>query len=210
MRRVLVALTSLLIVAASATTAEAAPAAPELGGGSTLFHIGDPSPAPCTAAFAATDGSGGYVLVAAGSGCGGTLYSGNVVEVGPVVASLPGNLAIVRVANPADWTLVPWVGDGVTFTGSGDPVVGGPVCLIEADGVAGCGSVQAVDLSVDFPDGVVNHVAVTDVHADLSGHAVTFVSGSSLEGVLIGADVQSSYFEPAGRLLSEYGLQLLV
>lgn len=211
MRRLIVALTSLLTVAASATTAEAAPAVTELGGGSTLFHIGDPSGAPCTAAFAATDSSGSPVLLAAGSGCSGTLYSGSgVVEVGPVVASLPGDLAIVQVADPADWTLVPWVGDGVTITGSADPVVGGGVCLIEADGVAGCGTVEAVDISVDFPEGVVDHVAVTDVHADPSGHAVTFVSGSSIEGVLIGADTVSSYFEPAGQILSAYGLQLLV
>jgi hypothetical protein len=154
MRRLLVALTSLPAVAASATTAEAA--GPELGGGSTLFHLGDPSGAPCTAAFAATDSSGSPVLLAAGAGCSGPLYSGNVVEVGPVIASLPGDLAIVQVADPAAWTLVPWIGHGVTFTGRADPAVGAPVCLIEAVGVAGCGSAQAVDFSVEFPDGVVN------------------------------------------------------
>jgi hypothetical protein len=73
-----------------------------------------------------------------------------------VIASLPGNLAIVQVADPAAWTLVSWVGDAVTFTGRADPAVGAPVCLIEAPGVAGRGSVEAVDFSVEFPDGVVN------------------------------------------------------
>lgn len=213
MRRSPVVLATLLCCLGLATPAQATPAgpaAPELGGGSTLFHLGDPSPAPCTAAFAATDGTGNPVLVAAGSGCGdsGTLYSGNAVEVGPVTAALPGDVVLVQVSDPGAWTVVGWVGDGVTITGSTDPAVGGAVCLIDAGGPTGCGSVTAVDMSVNFPDGVVDHVAATDV-VDPGGQAVTFVSGSAVEGVLIGTDAVTSYFQPASRLLADYGLSLL-
>lgn len=212
MRRLVVLAVSLLSGLLMATPAMAATPAP-LGGGSSLYSLTGPSGSACTAGFAATTASGGWVLIAAGPGCGAagtTLYSGANVVVGTVGSRTPDGLAIVSVTNHTDWTLVPWVGHGDPFTASTAPRVGAPVCLIGADDSSRCGEITAVDVTVVFEGGVVTGLAATSVVPDRTWSAVTFVSGTDAEGVLIGSSTATSYFHPITDVLSQYGLNLLV
>lgn len=213
MRRLLVLLTALLGSILLATPAMAEPPVAPLGGGSTLYNPAGQF-SGCTAGFAATRGSDWY-LVAAGQGCGAvgtTLYSGNNIVVGPVTAKGADGLTIVHVTNHTNWTLVPWVGSGVTFSGATSPVVGAAVCLIGADSSSTgvhCGTITAVNVTVVFPEGTVNGLAATTVVVEPRSSAVTFVSGSKAEGVLVGSSTGTSYFHPIVQVLAQYGLQLL-
>lgn len=214
MRRLLATLTVLvacllgLPATASATTAPA-----PIGGGSVLFTL-DGS-ARCTAAFAATSRSAGYLL--AGPGCSGAaqLYSGNNVLVGPTAGG-SGVVTLVKVTNTAAWTLVPWipVGPGqVVITGSVETPVGGSVCLIDRAVGYRCGSVTAKNQTVAFPDGVIYGLTRTNICMS-PGTAVAFVSGNQAQGVPIGGSGNCatggiSYFLPVNPLLSPYGLTLL-
>ncbi|HEY0453029.1 S1 family peptidase [Actinophytocola sp.] len=215
MRRLLATLTVLAAcLFGLPATATAAPA--PLGGGSILFSIG--GTARCTAAFAATGGSTGYLVT--GPGCSGgmptQLYSGNNVLVGPVVSASASGVTLVKVTNTAAWTLVAWipVGSGrLVVAGSAETPVGGSVCLI--DRVLGfqCGTVTAKNQTVSFPGGVVSGLTRTTICMS-AGSAVAFVSGNQAQGVPIGGSGSCptggvSYFLPINPLLSGYGLMLL-
>lgn len=211
MRRLLALLATLLLCG---TPAVAAPRAPvPLGGGSHLYST--PGSHGCTAGFAAVSGSSWYLI--ANPGCGGTgttVYSGNGVLVGTITAGqTTSGAALVTVTNHTSWTLVGWVGGGSPFTGSTQAPIGATVCLIGVGTGTHCGVIQARNQTVNFPTGVLTGLTRTNVCADPGSPAVTFVSGSQAQGVLIGGSGNctsggTTYFAPVAPILAAYGLQL--
>ncbi|MGH3877412.1 MAG: S1 family peptidase [Actinophytocola sp.] len=211
MRRILATLTVLVAcLFGLPAVAHAAPA--PLGGGSPLFTLGG---ARCNAAFAATAGSTGYLI--AGANCpAGQLYSGADVLVGPVVAGEP-TYSIVQVTNTAAWTLVPWIDTGpgtAPIAGSTPAPVGGSVCLVDVRVGTRCGTVTALNQTINFPTGPVSGLTRTSVCPEPGGGAVAFVSGDQAQGVPFGGSGNCSsggvsYFMPVNRILSTYGLTLL-
>jgi streptogrisin C len=207
MRLLLAALLLLL----GAAPAAAAPA--PLGGGSLLFN----SSYRCTAAFAATQGTTGYLIAGPLCGPAGTqLFSGNNVLVGMVGSTMiSGGASVVRVTNPGAWTLVPWIpvgGGQYVIAGGTEAPVGGSVCLIDRALGPRCGVITAKNQTVTFPEGAITGLTRTNICMSAGG-AVAFVSGDQAQGVPMGGSSCStsgvSYFMPVRRILSAYGLTLL-
>jgi streptogrisin C len=212
MRRLLATLTVLAACLFGAPAIAAAAPAP-IGGGSILFTAGGAS--RCTAAFAATGGGFGHLV--AGRGCAGatSLYSGNNVLVGPVVAATEA-YTVVKITNTAAWTLVPWINTGsgkLTITGSTPTPVGGSVCLIDPRAGTHCGAVTALNQTISFPGGVVTGLTRTSVCLEPGDAPVAFVTGSQAQGVPFGGSGNCSsggvsYFTPVNRILASYRLTL--
>ncbi|TDP98055.1 S1 family peptidase [Labedaea rhizosphaerae] len=214
MRRLLVLLATLLLCATPATAATRS-AAP-LGGGSHLYSVAGTR--GCTAGFAALGSSGSWYLIA-NQGCGSTgttVYSGNGVLVGTITAGqTTSGAAVVLVTNHTDWTLVGWVGGGVTLTGSTQAPVGASVCLIGTATGYHCGTIQARNVTVSFPTGVLTGLTRTNVCVEPGDTAVSFVSGSQAQGVLVGGSGNctsggTSFFAPLNPIFAQYGLTLKV
>jgi streptogrisin C len=170
----------------------------------------------CTAGFAATGGSGGYLIAGPGCGTTGTTVYSNGVVVGPIVAGpTTSGATLVHVTNTASWTLVGWVGGATPFTGSTQAPVGATVCLIGVGTGTHCGAIQARNLTVNFPGGVLTGLTKTTVCPDPASMAVTFVAGTQAQGVLVGGSGNctsggTTYFAPVSPILAQNGLQLLI
>lgn len=212
MRRLVVLLVALVSSFALASPAFASARAPQpIGGGSHLYS----SAGSCTAGFAATGSSGWYLI--ASPGCGGTgttVYSGNGIVVGPITAGpTTSGAAVVHVTNTTNWTLVGWVGGGVSLTGSTPAPVGASVCLRGPSTGVHCGTIQARNVTVNFPTGVLTGLTRTNVCAEPGDAAVSFISGTQAQGVLIGASGNCSsggttFFAPLQPIFAQYALQL--
>jgi hypothetical protein len=206
MRRLLATLTVLIAcLLALPGTADAAPA--PIGGGSILFTLGG---ARCTAAFAATHGSAGYLID--GRGCpSGDVYSGNTVLVGPNQASTA--YSVTQVTNTAAWVLVPWADGTVKITGSLQTPVGGSVCLVTRTGKR-CGVVTALNQTINFPEGPITGLTRTNICLEPGDGAIAYVSGTQAQGTPVGGSGScsaggTSFFQPVNPILSRYGLTLL-
>lgn len=214
MRRFLAVLLSLLAcLLGLPATAHATPA--PIGGGSVLFTLG--GDLRCTAAFAATGGGYGHLIVGPGcSGVGATnLYSGSNVLVGPVVAETLA-YAVVRVTNTAAWTLHGGIDTGSvhhTITSLKTAPVGSSVCLIQRMTGFHCGTVTAVNQTVAYPQGTVTGLSRTNICLEPGLGPIAFISGDRAVGVPFGSGSCSSggygYFTPITRILSTYGLALM-
>lgn len=187
-------------------TAQAAPA--PIGGGSVLFTLAG---ARCNAGVAARGGSSGYLI--AGPGCpSGNLYSGNNILVGPSTARPA--YSVVHVTNTAAWTLVPWVGGGVTIGGSARTPVGGRVCLIDRRTGTRCGVVTALNQTVAFPGGVITGLTRTNICLAPGDGAIVYISDDQVQGTPVGGSGSCgsggvSFFQPVNPILAAYGLTLL-
>jgi hypothetical protein len=204
--RVLLAVLLLLL---GATPAAAAPA--PIGGGSLLFNSGY----RCTAAFAARQGSTGYLIAGPRCGPAGTqLFSGDNVLVG-VVGPATSGATVVRITNPDAWTLVPWIpigGGQYVIAGGTEAPVGGSVCLLDRALGQRCGVITAKNQTVAFPEGAITGLTRTNICMS-AGSAIAFVSGDQAQGVPVGGSSCStsgvSYFRPVRPILAAYGLTLL-
>lgn len=199
-----------LLILLGATPAAAATA--PLGGGSVLFNAST----RCTASFAATRGTTGF-LIARRCGTPGTeLLSGANIPVGPVDAELlNGGASVVRVTNTSAWTLVPWIASGGTqyvIAGSNETPVGGSVCVLDATLGQRCGVITAKNVTVNFADGTISGLTRTNICLP-TGSGIAFVTGNQAQGVPMGgSDCTSSgvsYFVPVRTILSAYGLTLV-
>jgi hypothetical protein len=193
-----------------------------LGSGSVLFDPTGQANRQCTAAFAATDGANGYLIV--GPTCtGGNLYSqtsrGTIALVGPVVSTpTPYNgFAVVLVKNTTDWELVPWVlagGTKIVIAGSKETPVGGKVCHVGPTIGSRCGSVDATNQTVRFPWGTATGVTRTSICSGSVDLGAAYLTDDQAQGVPLGGPdfcttTGTSYFVPVNPILDKYGLKLL-
>lgn len=214
MRRLLATLTVAFALLLGLPAVSSATAAEPLGGGAILF---DPlGTTQCTASFAAVRGGDWYLITgpACANASSALLYSGDMTPVGTVVAT--GQVyAIVHVTNTTDWELVPWIKVGgveAVIGGSTETPVGGSVCLIDHALGFQCGTVVAVNETVNFPSGPVTGLTRTNVCA--SPRAVAFISGDQAQGVPAGGSghcttAGTSWFKPVNPILRAHDLTLL-
>ncbi|ALG10601.1 S1 family peptidase [Kibdelosporangium phytohabitans] len=204
----------LLVFWLAAPPAHAVAPAP-LGGGSQL-EVGGAY--RCTAGFAATGGSTGYLI--AGMACGrpgDTVRSaGRVVGVVSGAPSPPTGAIVIRVTNTTDWRLVGSIPpvNGRPVTGSAEAPVGASVCKYGATSGWRCGVIQGKNQTITFPEGTLRGLTRTNVCVEPGDNGAPFVSGSQAQGVLVGgsgncASGGTSYFLPVNRVLSVYGLTIL-
>ncbi|MBW0107009.1 S1 family peptidase [Pseudonocardia sp. KRD291] len=196
----------------AAVRIEKVPAAPRrqasIGGGDTISD----GAKRCTAGFAATDGSTGWLLTAGHCTRGSsTWYSGaDQNTVGTGARSAEGSTDVGAIPVTGDWTLTPTVG-GTTVTGSRSAPVGASVCLTGSTSGRSCGPVDRKDVTVNF-DGQqqsgLTAVSTCAQEGDSGGPYIT--SDGQAQGVHTGAggDGCTSYFTPIGTALSAMGLSL--
>lgn len=196
-------------------TASAAPA--PIGGGSILYNPLGGTANQCVVSFAAAGPAHDYLI--AGAGCGATpstlLYSGNV-PVGPVVGGLNSGYVVVAVTNTAAWDVVGWInapGGKYPIAGSAETPVGGRVCQLSHTAGIQCGTVIAKNVTVSYPEGTISGLTRTDICP--RPRSIAYVTGNQLQGVPAGGGSGicttpgTSFFFPANRILSSYGLTLI-
>ncbi|WP_371927437.1 S1 family peptidase [Lentzea sp. HUAS12] len=171
----------------------------------------------CSLGFSVT---GGYVT-AGHCGTTGTAVSGfNRVAQGTFAGSVfPGNdYAWVR--TNANWTSRPWVnrynGTNVVVKGSTQAAVGSQICRSGSTTGWRCGTVQAFNQTVNYPQGQVRGLTRTNACAEGGDSGGSWVAGSGFgqaQGVTSGGSGNCSsggttYFQPVNPILSRYGLTL--
>ena len=185
----------------------------DLRGGDAIYMGGG----RCSLGFSV---SGGFVT-AGHCGRAGTAVSGyNRVAQGTFAGSVfPGNdYAWVR--TNANWTPRPWVnrynGTNVIVRGNTEAAVGAQICRSGSTTGWRCGTVQAKNQTVNYPQGSVRGLTRTNACAEGGDSGGSWVAGSGFgqaQGVTSGGSGNCSsggttYFQPLNPILSRYGLTL--
>ncbi|GLZ33508.1 hypothetical protein Lesp02_56960 [Lentzea sp. NBRC 105346] len=132
-------------------------------------------------------------------------------------SSFPGNdYAWVQVAsgNTPQPLVNNYAGGNVTIAGSQDAPVGSTVCRSGSTTGWHCGTIQARNASVTYPQGTVNGLIQTTVCAEPGDSGGSLVAGDQAQGVTSGGSGNCSsggttYFQPVNEILQAYGLTLL-
>ncbi|MFK3985226.1 S1 family peptidase [Micromonospora sp. NPDC050397] len=168
----------------------------------------------CSVGFSVT---GGFVT-AGHCGTTGTATQGyNQVAQGTFRgSSFPGN-DYAWVQTNSNWTPQPWVnnysGGNVTVAGSTESAVGASICRSGSTTGWRCGTVQAKNSSVTYPQGTVSGLTRTNACAEPGDSGGSWLSGQQAQGVTSGGSGNCSsggttYFQPVNEILSVYGLTL--
>ncbi|QFZ16426.1 S1 family peptidase [Saccharothrix syringae] len=182
--------------------------------GGDAYYIGS---SRCSIGFAVT---GGFVTAGHCGRSGNATTGYNRVSQGTFAgSSFPGNdYAWVR--TNSNWTSRPWVnrynGSNVTVTGSTSAAVGAAICRSGSTTGWHCGTVQAKNSTVNYPQGTVSGLTRTNACAEPGDSGGSWVAGSGYsqaQGVTSGGSGNCSsggttYFQPVGEILSAYGLSL--
>ncbi|SER44201.1 S1 family peptidase [Actinokineospora terrae] len=132
-------------------------------------------------------------------------------------SSFPGNDYAWVEAN-SSWTPSPTVngyGNGnVTVGGSSEAGVGQSVCRSGSTTGWHCGTIQATNSTVNYPQGTVTGLTKTNACAEPGDSGGSWVSGDQAQGVTSGGSGDCSsggttYFQPVNEILSVYGLSLV-
>ena len=199
---------------ASASPGEVRPvAAPGAEGGRAIYGAGG---VRCALGFNVRQ-NGSYSFLTAG-GCaqvGMPIYAdpAMTVQLGTVVSVTSASVALVRyvepsVERPGSVFLYPGSQD---ITTAGPPVVGQRVC--RSGPIAGrrCGSVTAVNVTVNLPNGTITGLARTTICTEPGeSPGAPYFSGGTAVGLEIGGvgtcvSGGSSYFRPISPVLSAFG-----
>jgi streptogrisin C len=132
-------------------------------------------------------------------------------------SSFPGNdYAWVQVAagNTPRGLVNNYSGGTVTVSGSTEAAVGASVCRSGSTTGWRCGTIQAKNSSVTYPQGTVSGLTRTNACAEPGDSGGSWMSGSQAQGVTSGGSGNCSsggttYFQPVNEILSVYGLTLV-
>ncbi|MGI8309726.1 S1 family peptidase [Saccharopolyspora hattusasensis] len=105
-------------------------------------------------------------------------------------------------------------GSNVSVAGSTESAVGASICRSGSTTGWHCGSVQAKNQTVQYPQGTVTGLTRTDVCAEPGDSGGSWQSGNQAQGVTSGGSGNCSsggttYFQPVNEILQAYGLSLL-
>ncbi|WP_328853609.1 S1 family peptidase [Micromonospora globbae] len=131
-------------------------------------------------------------------------------------SSFPGN-DYAWVQTNSNWTPQPWVnnyaGGNVTVAGSTEAAVGASICRSGSTTGWHCGTIQAKNQTVNYPQGTVTGLTRTNVCAEPGDSGGSWLSGQQAQGVTSGGSGNctsggTTYFQPVNEILSAYGLTL--
>lgn len=187
-------------------------------GGDTLYSTSS----RCTVAFNARSGATLYAFLSGRCAQGASTWYADAaltVNVGVTVGvSFPGNdYATVRYTNttasyPGEVSL--GVGAGTRdITGAASPVVGQSICHVGRVGGYRCGSVQAVNVTVNYGGGVVSGLFRSTICSEPGDTGGPAFSGGTALGVIVGGSGNCStggvtYYQPVVEWLSAFGLSI--
>ncbi|MBN6039217.1 S1 family peptidase [Amycolatopsis sp. 195334CR] len=177
--------------------------------GGNAYYIG--AGTRCSIGFSVTDG-----FVTAGH-CGNTGASTSQPTGQFVGSSFPGNdYAYVRVAagNTPVGAVNNYSGGRVAVAGSQDAPVNSSICRSGSTTGWRCGTIQARNSSVTYPQGTVSGLIRTSACAEPGDSGGSAISGSQAQGVTSGGSGNCSsggttYFQPVNEILQTYGLTLV-
>jgi streptogrisin C len=180
--------------------------------GGDAFYIGG---GRCSVGFSV---NGGFVT-AGHCGSAGQATSGyNQVAQGTFQgSSFPGN-DYAWVAVNSNWIPQPWVnnysGGNVVVAGSTAAAVGAAICRSGSTTGWHCGTVQALNQTVNYAQGSVSGLTRTNVCAEPGDSGGSWLSGQQAQGVTSGGSGNCSsggttYFQPVNEILSAYGRTLV-
>jgi streptogrisin C len=116
------------------------------------------------------------------------------------------------------WVPQPWVynyKDGaVLVSGSLDAPIGSSICRSGRTTGWRCGSVQSLNESVKYSEGIVTGLTRTDACAEPGDSGGSFISGNQAQGVASGSTGDctvggNTWFQPVNPILTAYGLSLV-
>ncbi|MGW7264469.1 S1 family peptidase [Streptomyces sp. NPDC054842] len=205
--------------AAHAVEPKSRQAAVAVRGGDTLYSAGT----RCTVAFNARSSTATYALVSGrcAQGAAATWYAdaARTIPVGVTAGvSFPGNdYASIRytnttVAYPGEVTLGAGLGTR-DITGAANPVVGQSVCHVGRTTGYRCGTVQAVNVTVNYGGGIVYGLFRSTICSEPGDSGGPAFSGGTALGIIVGSSGNCStggftYYQPVAESLSAYGLTL--
>lgn len=172
----------------------------------------------CSVGFAATNSSGQPGFVTAGH-CG-SVGTGVSIGNGQGVferSIFPGNdAAFVR--GTSNFTLTNLVsryntGGHATVSGSSAAAIGSQVCRSGSTTGWHCGTIQARNQTVNYPQGTVQALTRTNVCAEPGDSGGSFISGSQAQGVTSGGSGNCSsggttYYQEVNPMLNSWGVSL--
>ncbi len=132
-------------------------------------------------------------------------------------SSFPGNdYSWVQVAsgNTPRGLVNNYAGGNVTVSGSTEAAVGASVCRSGSTTGWHCGTIQARNSSVTYPQGTVNGLIRTNVCAEPGDSGGSLIAGNQAQGVTSGGSGNCSsggttYFQPVNEILQAYSLTLV-
>ncbi|MGH3457584.1 S1 family peptidase [Aeromicrobium sp.] len=132
-------------------------------------------------------------------------------------SSFPGNdYAHVRTAagNTPLGVVNDYAGGTVPVGGSQDSAVGSSICRSGSTTGWHCGTIQARNSTVTYPQGTVTGLIRTNVCAEPGDSGGSAISGTQAQGVTSGGSGNCSiggttYFQPVNEILQVYGLSLI-
>ncbi|WP_433334650.1 S1 family peptidase [Spirillospora sp. CA-294931] len=171
-----------------------------------------PASGRCTVGFSV---QGGYVTTGKCGSPGATVIGYNGVAQGTMQPStLPGG-AGGWVKTNTSWRPRGLVnrhdGTFVAVRGSQAAPVGSAACMAGATSGWKCGTIQARNVTVNFPEGTLTGLIRASVCAAPGDLGAPLVANGQAQGVLVGSGGGGcpSYFYPVDKLLSVYGLTLV-
>ncbi|MBB5954239.1 streptogrisin C [Saccharothrix tamanrassetensis] len=177
--------------------------------GGNAYNIG--SGTRCSVGFSV---NGGFVTA---GHCGTTGASTSNPSGSFRGSSFPGNdYAWVQVAagNTPRGLVNNYSGGTVSVAGSQDAAVGATVCRSGSTTGWHCGTIQARNSSVSYPQGTVTGLIQTTVCAEPGDSGGSLVAGNQAQGVTSGGSGNcrtggTTYFQPVNEILQAYGLSLI-
>jgi streptogrisin B len=167
----------------------------------------------CTAGVNVVGGGTYYFVTAGQCGNAATDWSTPSGEhVGSTVSSsFPGNdYALVRYATGVGHDGTVGTQD---ITSAGTPYSGERVCMRGGTSGVHCGTVRALNLTVNFAGGTVSGLIATNICAEPGDNGSPLYDGSKILGILAGgtgdcASGGSTFFQPITEVLSAYGVSV--
>ncbi|MGA4838817.1 S1 family peptidase [Streptomyces sp. G45] len=186
-------------------------------GGDPLYRGGG---GRCTVGFNATDGRDFYGIMDGQCGSVGTQWYADprlTIPVGVTeTAVFPGSdYSLLRYTNrdvsyPSE---VRYGSGGLRINDADRPVVGQQVCRTGPTTGTHCGTIQSLNSTVTYPQGVVYGLIRTNVCAEPGDSGGPAFSGDSAVGVLVGgsgncASGGTTFYQPVAPILSRHGLRV--
>ncbi|HCT79217.1 MAG TPA: serine protease [Micromonosporaceae bacterium] len=177
--------------------------------GGNAYYIG--SGTRCSIGFSV---NGGFVTA---GHCGNTGATTTQPSGSFAGSSFPGNdYAWVRVntGNTPRGLVNNYAGGTVAVAGSTDAAIGASVCRSGSTTGWHCGTIQARNASVTYPQGTVNGLIRTNVCAEPGDSGGSLIAGNQAQGVTSGGSGNCSsggttYFQPVNEILQVYSLTLV-
>jgi len=181
----------------------------------------------CSLGFNAYDSYGNSVFLTAGHCAAGyPTFSHNGTYLGGTRAyTFPGNdYAFVNIDNPSYWAPQPLVneynGYAVYVYGASQAAVGSSVCKSGRTTGWTCGTIQAYNVTVNYPEGTVYGLTQASACVEGGDSGGSWMTGNYAQGLTSGAATYNgscgqkvgqpnqSFYQPVTAALSAYGLRL--